>query len=104
MSDGFDTGRFGRLLALIAFVSAVFIITSAQTLDGTLFQLSVFAIGAVAVLTAMMGFLIAASAAYDEQQDAEQVQSTPESAHDSTGATNHETAGDTPRETAIEDR
>lgn len=68
MSDGFDTGRFGRLLALIAFVSAVFIITSAQTLDGTLFQLSVFAIGAVAVLTAMMGFLIAASAAYDAPQ------------------------------------
>lgn len=68
MSDGFDTGRFGRLLALIAFVTAISIMTSAQTLEGTVFRISVFAIGSVALLTAMTGFLIAASAAYDEEE------------------------------------
>jgi uncharacterized membrane protein len=67
-SDSFDTGRFGRLLALIAFVTAVSVITSAETLDGDLFQLSVFAIGAVSLLTAIIGFLIAASSVYDEEQ------------------------------------
>ena len=65
-NDGFDTGRFGRLLALITFVSAVFIITAAQTLEGQLFRISVFAIGSVSLLTAMTGFLIAGAAAYDE--------------------------------------
>jgi hypothetical protein len=67
-NDGFDAGRFGRLLALIAFVSAVFLLTSAETLSGDVFQLSVFAIGAVAVVTAIIGFLIAAADVYDEEE------------------------------------
>ncbi len=66
--DGFDTGRFGRLLALIAFVTAISIMTSAQTLEGTVFTISVFAIGSVALLTAMTGFLIAASSVYDDEK------------------------------------
>lgn len=65
-TDGFDTGRFARLLVLIGIVSGIFLITSAETLDGQLFQLSVFAIGSIALLTAIFGFLIAASAAYDQ--------------------------------------
>lgn len=65
-NNGFDTARFGRLLALIAFVSALFIITAAETLDGRLFRISVFAIGSVSLLTAMTGFLIAGAATYDE--------------------------------------
>jgi hypothetical protein len=79
-TSGFDTGRFGRLLALIAFVSAVFIITSAEALEGEVFQLAVFAIGAIAVLTAIIGFLIAAGAAYDEAERNRQEtdDSTPE--------------------------
>ncbi|MEF8812255.1 MAG: hypothetical protein V5A55_00315 [Halovenus sp.] len=66
--NGLDTGRFGRLLALIAFVTAISIMTSAQTLDGTVFTISVFAIGSVALLTAMTGFLIAASSVYDDER------------------------------------
>ncbi|MFW5974141.1 MAG: hypothetical protein ACOCPZ_02025 [Natrialbaceae archaeon] len=65
-TDGFDLGRFARLLALITFVSALFILTAAQTLEGQLFRISVFAIGSVSLLTAMTGFLIAGSAAYDK--------------------------------------
>jgi hypothetical protein len=64
-SEGFDTGRFGRLLALSAVVTAVALFTSAQRLEGQVFQLAVLAIGGVAVLTAMIGVLIAMSAAYD---------------------------------------
>jgi hypothetical protein len=65
-TDGFDTARFGRLLVLIAFVSALFIITAAETLEGRLFRISVFAIGSVSLLTAMTGFLISGAAAYEE--------------------------------------
>jgi hypothetical protein len=64
-SEAFDTGRFGRLLALIAVVTAIAVFTSAQRLQGQAFQVAVLAIGAVAVVTAMIGVLIAMSAAYD---------------------------------------
>jgi hypothetical protein len=63
--EGFDTGRFGRLLVLIGVVTALSVLTSAQRLDGRLFRLAVMAIGAIAVITAMIGVLIAMSAAYD---------------------------------------
>lgn len=66
-SSGFNSARFGRLLVLIAFVSALFILTAAETLDGNLFQIAVFAIGAVSLLTAMTGFIIAASVALDAE-------------------------------------
>jgi hypothetical protein len=69
-NNGFDLGRFGRLLALIAFVTAITLLTSAQRLDGGLFQLSVLAIGAVAVITTMIGVLIAMSAAYEAGEPA----------------------------------
>lgn len=62
-TETFDTGRFGRLLAVVALVTATSVMTSAQRLEGGLFQLSVFAIGAVAVVTAMIGVPIAMSAA-----------------------------------------
>jgi hypothetical protein len=68
-TSGFDAGRFGRLLGLIAFVSAVFVITSAEALEGDIFRLSVFAIGAVAIGTAMIGFLIAAGAAWEQPRE-----------------------------------
>lgn len=65
-NNGFNAGRFGRLLGLISFVSALFILTAAETLDGQIFQIAVFAVGSVAVLTAMTGFLIAAADVYGE--------------------------------------
>ena len=65
-SDGFDVARLGRLLVLIVFVSGLFILTAAQTLSGQIFQIAVFAVGSVAILTAMTGFLIAAADLYGE--------------------------------------
>ena len=64
--QGIDLGRFGRTLALIGFVTAVFLILSADRLSGDLFRIGAVAIGAVAFVTAMVGFLIAAGSAYDE--------------------------------------
>ena len=65
-SNGFDTARFGRLLVLIAFVTGLFILTAAQTLSGQIFQIAVFAVGSIAILTAMTGFLISGAGSYTE--------------------------------------
>lgn len=67
-SQGLDTGRFGRLLALIAAVTAVSLLTSAQVLSGPIFPIAVVAVGIIAVVTAIIGFLIAVGASYDESQ------------------------------------
>lgn len=66
--SAFDTARFGRTLVLIAFVTAVFLIIGAQRLDGNVFRIGVVAVGAVAVVTAIIGFLIA-GASYMEGQE-----------------------------------
>jgi hypothetical protein len=62
---GFDTGRFGRTLVLIGFVTAVFLLLSANRLGDELFQIGAVAIGAVGLITAIVGFLIAAGSAFD---------------------------------------
>ncbi|APX96778.1 hypothetical protein [Natronorubrum daqingense] len=67
-TSGLDTGRFGRLLALIAAVTAVSLLTSAQVLPGSVLPLAVVAIGAIAVVTAITGFLIALGASYDDSE------------------------------------
>ncbi len=66
--EGLDTGRFGRLLGLIAAVTAMALLTSAQVLSGPILSIAVVAVGAVAVVTAIVGFLIALGASYDESQ------------------------------------
>ena len=69
-SEGdFDTARFGRLLALIAAVTAVSLLTSAQVLSGALFSIGVVAVGAIALVTAIVGFLIALGASYDAAEE-----------------------------------
>jgi len=68
-SDGFDTGRFGRLLTLIAVVTAITLFTSTQRLEGEILQIAFVAIGSVAVITAMIGVLLALSAAYDAESE-----------------------------------
>jgi hypothetical protein len=65
--NGVDVGRLGRLLGLIAFVTAVSLLTSARVLPSDLFSIAVVAIGSIALVTAIIGFLIAAGATYDEQ-------------------------------------
>ncbi|MDZ7731141.1 MAG: hypothetical protein U5K37_09810 [Natrialbaceae archaeon] len=67
-SNSFDSGRFGRLLGLIAAVSAVSLLTSAQLLAGTLLSIVGIAVGTVALVSALVGFLIALGASYDEAQ------------------------------------
>jgi hypothetical protein len=67
MSDsGVDTGRLARTLTLITFVTAVFILLAAEQLDGQVFRVGVGAIAAVAFVTSITGFLIAAGQYYDE--------------------------------------
>ncbi|AEH37058.1 hypothetical protein [Halopiger xanaduensis] len=67
-SQGLATGRFGRLLVLIAAVTAVSLLTSAQVLSGTVFQIAVVGVGSIAVVTAIIGFLIALGASHDASQ------------------------------------
>ncbi|MEF8821785.1 MAG: hypothetical protein V5A52_05865 [Halovenus sp.] len=65
-SNGFDLARFIRLLVLIVFVTGLFVLTAAQTLSGQIFQIAVFAVGSIAILTAMTGFLISGAESYTE--------------------------------------
>ena len=62
---GVDVGRFGRTLALIGFVTAVFLLLTANRLGGELFQIGAVAIGTVGAITAIIGFLIAAASGYE---------------------------------------
>lgn len=64
---GIDVGRFGRTLALIGAVTAVFLFLTANRLGGDLFRVGAVGIGVVAMITAMTGFLIAAAGAYDAE-------------------------------------
>lgn len=65
---GFDRGRLARTLTLIVFVTAVslFVLASRLSADDQVFQIGVVAIGAVAVVTAIIGFLIAVESAFEE--------------------------------------
>lgn len=67
--ETFDTGRFGRLLGLIGAVTGVSLLTSAQVLGGTVLSIAIVAVGTIGVVTAMIGFLIAMGASYDESQE-----------------------------------
>jgi hypothetical protein len=62
---GIDRFRFGRILVLISVVTAVFLVLSADRLGGQTFQIGAFAIGTVAVVTAIIGFLIVVGSAVD---------------------------------------
>jgi hypothetical protein len=57
-----DRGRFGRTLGLIALVSAVFLLTTAERFGtgGDIFPVAIVAVGSISLVTAMTGFLIAA--------------------------------------------
>jgi fatty-acid desaturase len=65
-SSGLDTGRLARMFTLIAAVTAVSLLTSAQVLSGALLSIAVVAVGSIALVTAITGFLISLGASYDE--------------------------------------
>jgi ABC-type enterobactin transport system permease subunit len=62
---GIDAGRFGRTLVLIGFVTTVFLFLIADRLSGDTFRIGAIAIGTVALITAITGFLIAAGSAVE---------------------------------------
>ncbi|ELY85864.1 hypothetical protein [Natrinema altunense] len=62
---GLETGRLARLLTLIAAVTAVSLLVSGQVLSGAVASIGAVAIGVVALVTAMVGFLIAMGSSYD---------------------------------------
>lgn len=62
---GIDVGRLGRTLVLIGFVTTVFLFLIANRLSGDTFRIGVVAIGTVAMITAIIGFLIAVSSAVE---------------------------------------
>lgn len=64
--SGIDTGRFGRTLGLIGIVTAVFLLLTANRFSGEIVQIGVVAIGTVAFITAVVGFLIAAGSRLDD--------------------------------------
>ena len=61
-----DTGRLARTLTLIAFVTAGFLMLSAARLGEDLFRIAVVGVGTVALITAIVAFLIAAGSAYEQ--------------------------------------
>jgi ABC-type enterobactin transport system permease subunit len=63
--SGIDLARLGRTLTLIGFVTAVFLLLAVNRLSGEVFRVGVVGIGAVAFVTAIVGFLVAAVSAFD---------------------------------------
>jgi len=63
-----DMGRFARIVALIAAVSAVFLLTTAQRFgaDSRVFSAAVVSMGSISLVTAITGLLIAASEKLEE--------------------------------------
>jgi len=62
--EGFDAGRFGRLLALIAGVPAVSMLVATRRLPGDALAVVAIDIATVAGITATVGVLIAAQASF----------------------------------------
>ena len=60
-----DRDRLARMLTLIVFVTAVSLFVLTDRLTGELLRIGAVAIGAVAVVTAIISFLIAAESAFE---------------------------------------
>ncbi|MFP8952976.1 hypothetical protein ACLI4Z_08405 [Natrialbaceae archaeon A-arb3/5] len=81
---GINIGRFGRLVSLIAAVTAITLLLSSQVLSGTILSVAIVAIGSISLVTAIVGFLIALGDSYDRSQKRTSVE-----------IERHRTAGDT---------
>jgi hypothetical protein len=69
--------RFLRIVAVVAFVTATFVFTAAEVLPGSLSTIAIGAIGSVAVVTAIIGFLIAAASTLDHAEERAEAASNP---------------------------
>lgn len=65
VDDGLDVGRLARTLTLILFVTFVFLMLAVEQLEGNVLRVGIGAISAVAFVTALTGFLIAAGEYYE---------------------------------------
>ncbi|WP_254864068.1 hypothetical protein [Halovivax gelatinilyticus] len=66
---GLTVGRFGRLLSLIALVTAITLLTAGQVLAGPILSVVIVAAGAIALVTAIVGYFIAIGDSYDRSQE-----------------------------------
>jgi len=65
--------RFLQVAVVTAFAAAVFVFTASELLSPQLSVIAIGAIGSIALLAAMLGFLIAAAAALGHEQTVAQV-------------------------------
>lgn len=61
--------RFLRLVVVIAFVTATFVFTAAEILPASLSTIAVGAFGSVAMVTAIIGFLIGAASTLEHAEE-----------------------------------
>jgi hypothetical protein len=61
--------RFLRILTVIAFVTTAFVFTARSTLPGRLSTIAVGAIGSIALVTAIIGFLIGAASTFEHAEE-----------------------------------
>ncbi|WP_232702341.1 hypothetical protein [Halobacterium wangiae] len=64
--DPLPVGRFGRILVLIAFVSGVFVLSAMVALPSELESLATVFVGAVAMVTVMVAFLVSVAGYVEE--------------------------------------
>lgn len=62
--EGFDYGRFGRIVALIGVVTAISLLTTAHRFEEVEFAVMAVTLGTIALITAMTGFLLAVEYTY----------------------------------------
>lgn len=61
--------RFLRIITVVAAVTATFIFTARRVLPPELSTIAVGAIGAIAVVTAIIGFLIGAASTFEHAEE-----------------------------------
>jgi len=69
--------RFFRIVVVVGFVTGTFVFTAAEVLPGQLSAIAIGAIGSVAVVTAIIGFLIAAASTLDHAEERAEAASNP---------------------------
>lgn len=69
--------RFLRIVAVVAFTTATFVFTAAEVLPRSLSTIAIGAIGSVGVVTAIIGFLIAAASTLDHAEERAKSASDP---------------------------
>lgn len=75
--DDFALERFARIGVVIAFVTGTFVFTAAEVLPGALSTIAIGAIGSIAIVTAIIGFLISAASTFEHAEERAETSSDP---------------------------